>query len=190
MGCGNAREDLEDQIMLVRLQRMKIQMEREKSFKQLSELEGMTINIDNISDYLAKSGKIKNIKLEPKDKNDKVNENNKNELNYEPQYEQIDSSQLLIEDSIQKNINKKDNLDKNQNINQNQKIDQNIIDVNEIPSFNIDIPRRKSSKKRTKTKRRLSKSLLGESNIININNNNSKKEIRNSGKFIPKGSIN
>ena len=80
MGCGNVREDLEDQIMLVRLQRMKIQMEREKSFKQLSELEGMTINIDNISDYLAKSGKIKNIKLEPKVKkkmNQILNQNTK-----------------------------------------------------------------------------------------------------------------
>ena len=175
MGCSNVREDLEDQIMLIRLQRMKIQMEREKSFKQLSELEGITINMDNISDYLAKSGiKIKNIKLEQIEKKD----NNKNEPNNEPQLIQKDSSQLLIEDSIKKNINSNEN--KKDNINQNQNIDQSIIDVNIIPSFNIEnIPRRKSSKKK-KTKRGLSKSLLDENNIININSNNSKKEIKNS----------
>ena len=36
MGCSNPREDLEDQIMLIRLKRMNIQMEKELTqFTQL-----------------------------------------------------------------------------------------------------------------------------------------------------------
>ena len=185
MGCGNVREDLEDQIMLIRLQRMKIQMEREKSFKQLSELEGHTINMDNISNYLANSGKIKlikKIKLEQNDKkeNDKdedKNDNNKNQHDNKPQCVQRDSSQLLIEEELQKN--------KNNNLYKNDNIDQNIIDVNTIPSLNINVPKRKLSKKKKATKRKTSRSLYAEKNIININNNDIQNNIINSGENKP-----
>ena len=40
MGCAGAREKIEDRMMLVKLERMEVQMEKEKELKKLSELEG------------------------------------------------------------------------------------------------------------------------------------------------------
>ena len=105
MGCGSVREDIEDQIMLIRLKKMKIQMEREKNLKLLSELEGHPINMDNISEYLvsSKKGNLLQLNLE---QNNNINEIGVN-----------DQSNIM-----NNNINKIDNNDENNimnNINDN-----------------------------------------------------------------------
>ena len=43
MGCSGAKEKLEDRMMLVKLARMEIQMEKEKELKKLSEMEGKPV---------------------------------------------------------------------------------------------------------------------------------------------------
>ena len=83
MGCGNTREDIEDKIMVIRLKRTNIQLEREKNLKILSELEGYPINMDNLADYLASSKKGKPIKYSSRNKYTEILiKNIKNKLNF------------------------------------------------------------------------------------------------------------
>ena len=52
MGCSGAKEKLEDRMMLIKLARMEIQMEKEKELKKLSEMEGKQISRVGIPDYI------------------------------------------------------------------------------------------------------------------------------------------
>ena len=52
MGCAGAREKIEDKMMLMKLERMEVQMEKEKELKKLAELEGHTIKRGHVPDYI------------------------------------------------------------------------------------------------------------------------------------------
>ena len=52
MGCSGAKEKLEDRMMLVKLARMEIQMEKEKELKKLSEMEGKPVKRGIVPDYI------------------------------------------------------------------------------------------------------------------------------------------
>ena len=52
MGCAGTREKIEDKMMLMKLERMEVQMEKEKNLKKLSEIEGHTIKRNHIPDYI------------------------------------------------------------------------------------------------------------------------------------------
>ena len=52
MGCGSAREKIEDEMMVYKLERMEIQMQKEKELKKLAEIEGHTIERNKIPDYI------------------------------------------------------------------------------------------------------------------------------------------
>ena len=52
MGCAGEREKIEDKMMLMKLERMEVQMEKEKELKKLSEIEGHTIKRQQIPDYI------------------------------------------------------------------------------------------------------------------------------------------
>ena len=52
MGCTADRQTIEDQIMLLKLERMEVQMAKDKEIKKLSELEGRPIQGTEIPDYL------------------------------------------------------------------------------------------------------------------------------------------
>ena len=52
MGCGTAREKLEDEMMVYKLERMDIQMQKEKELKKLAEIEGHEIERHLIPDYI------------------------------------------------------------------------------------------------------------------------------------------
>ena len=52
MGCAGAREKIEDQMMLMKLERMEVQMEKEKHLKRLSEIEGHDIKGGQVPDYI------------------------------------------------------------------------------------------------------------------------------------------
>ena len=52
MGCVGAREKIEDKMMLMKLERMEVQMEKEKELKKLADLEGHTIKRKHIPDYI------------------------------------------------------------------------------------------------------------------------------------------
>ena len=52
MGCSGEKEKLQDKMMLMKLERMEIQLEKEKQLKKLSELEGRLIKGNNIPDYI------------------------------------------------------------------------------------------------------------------------------------------
>ena len=52
MGCSGAKEKLEDQMMLMKLARMEIQMEKEKELKKLSEMEGKPVKRGIVPDYI------------------------------------------------------------------------------------------------------------------------------------------
>ena len=57
MGCTTQKEALEDQIMRMKLQRMSIQMEREKQLRYLSDIEGKQIVLNDLPAYLALNGR-------------------------------------------------------------------------------------------------------------------------------------
>ena len=52
MGCAGVREQLEEKMMLMKLERMEIQFEKAKYIQQLSEIEGHKIQINHIPDYI------------------------------------------------------------------------------------------------------------------------------------------
>ena len=62
MGCAGEREKIEDKMMLMKLERMEVQMEKEKTLKKLSEMEGRQIPFGHVPDYIdPKFAKDKNI---------------------------------------------------------------------------------------------------------------------------------
>ena len=80
MGASNSKKDIEDRMMLLKLKRMEIQVEKEKELKKLSELEGSPIKQTIIPDYIdPEFAKKKNIYIDSIDKiyikNDKKKEN-------------------------------------------------------------------------------------------------------------------
>ena len=83
MGCAGAREKIEDRMMLVKLERMEIQMEKEKELKKLSELEGHSIKRSHIPDYIdPKFAKEKQIYDDDDDEiGDKKKQKGKKEIN-------------------------------------------------------------------------------------------------------------
>ena len=52
MGCAGDREKIEDKIMLMKLKRMEIQMEKEKHIKKLSDIDGHSVKWGEIPDYI------------------------------------------------------------------------------------------------------------------------------------------
>ena len=53
MGCGNTKEKLEDEIMIAKLEKMKIQYERQSQMKLLKDLDGTDYKPMAIPDYTA-----------------------------------------------------------------------------------------------------------------------------------------
>ena len=74
MGCTSGdKEKIEDQMMLMKLERMEIQMEKEKHAKKLSEMEGKDIKPGNIPDYIdPEFAKEKNIYDDDDDGNENL----------------------------------------------------------------------------------------------------------------------
>ena len=52
MGCSGDIQAIKDKMMLIKLERMEIQMAKEKEIKKLSEIEGHPIERENIPDYI------------------------------------------------------------------------------------------------------------------------------------------
>ena len=61
MGCGTAREKLENEMIMMKLQRIGIQMERQNQVKLLEDIDGRKIRVPNIPDYLDSKFKIKSL---------------------------------------------------------------------------------------------------------------------------------
>ena len=59
MGCGSAREKLENEMILTKLQRIGIQMERQNQIKLLEDIDGRKINVPHIPDYIDSKFQIK-----------------------------------------------------------------------------------------------------------------------------------
>ncbi len=59
MGCGSAKEKLENEMILAKLQRIGIQMERQNQIKLLENIDGRKINVPNIPDYIDTKFQIK-----------------------------------------------------------------------------------------------------------------------------------
>ena len=52
MGCGDIKDKLEDKMMLIKIQRMELRMEREKELKKLEDMDGHQIKKSQIPDYI------------------------------------------------------------------------------------------------------------------------------------------
>ena len=191
MGCGNTREDIEDKIMVIRLKRTNIQLEREKNLKILSELEGYPINMDNLADYLAssKKGKPINLNSEKQDINDINKQNQSPDNEIKSQNEKLptlinnpigENENIDNEKEMNNELSNKLKIELNNNIvdNNNMVDNNNDMDNNNIHILNLDSPTKRVPKKKKKTKRK-KKEVLNENNINNdindindINNNN------------------
>ena len=71
MGCTGEVQAVKDQMMLLKLQRMEVQMAKEKEIKKLSDIEGRPIKRGNIPDYIdPEFAREKNIATDYVDIND------------------------------------------------------------------------------------------------------------------------
>ena len=52
MGCGSAQKNIENEMMIMELERAKIQMERRKNLKMLEDLDGVKRKANVIPDYI------------------------------------------------------------------------------------------------------------------------------------------
>ena len=77
MGCAGAREKIEDKMMLMKLERMEVQMEKEKELKKLEEIEGHKIKRGHVPDYIdPKFAREKQIYDEDDDDDDEIENKN------------------------------------------------------------------------------------------------------------------
>ena len=78
MGCSSTREKIEDEMMVYKLERMEMQMEKEKELNNLSEIEGHPIERNKIPDYIDPDfAKEKKLYEELNDDKSKKNKDNK-----------------------------------------------------------------------------------------------------------------
>ena len=52
MGCGSAQKNIENEMMIMELERVKLQMERRKNLKMLEDLDGIKRKANVIPDYI------------------------------------------------------------------------------------------------------------------------------------------
>ena len=117
MGCTSGdKEKIEDQMMLMKLERMEIQMEKEKHAKKLSEMEGKDIKPGNIPDYIdpefAKKNNIydddgnENLKTDVGNKKDKKDQKDKEK------YKKKNSKKEKVKEKKSKEKEKKEKKEK------------------------------------------------------------------------------
>ena len=82
MGCGTPQEKLEDQMMAYKLERMDVQMQKEKELKKLAEIEGHVIERGHVPDYIDPEFAKKN-KLYPEQKDQEQNQDQHGRLQKE-----------------------------------------------------------------------------------------------------------
>jgi hypothetical protein len=52
MGCGSAREKLENEMIMIKLERIGIQMERQNQMQLLEKIDGKKMKVHKIPDYI------------------------------------------------------------------------------------------------------------------------------------------
>lgn len=52
MGAGGPKEKVEEEMMIIKLERMEVQMEKEKNLKQLAQIEGRPVPAHRVPDYI------------------------------------------------------------------------------------------------------------------------------------------
>ena len=52
MGCGDAKEKIENVMVKMKMERVEIQMERQKQLKLLKDIDGINIKVKTIPDYI------------------------------------------------------------------------------------------------------------------------------------------
>ena len=72
MGCGSAREKLENEMILMKLERIGVQMERQNQIKLLENIDCRKIKVPEIPDYLENKLQIKEISNNKKKLNRKM----------------------------------------------------------------------------------------------------------------------
>ena len=107
MGCGSPREKLEDEMMVYKLERMAIQMEKEKELKKLAEIEGHQIERSQIPDYIdPQFAKEKRLYIEQNNENNNDNINN-DDNNDNMSIKKKKNKKLSESDNIKKRKKKK-----------------------------------------------------------------------------------
>ena len=164
MGCSNPKENLQDQIMILKLKRVAIQMEREKSLKILSDIEGRNIDDDNLPEYLA-SRNVKhsqNLNMKYDEENNEVPNEIKIENNNITNVTQALIQGSIKENELEENQNEYNNLSPNDNIKTNNIVNQ---DISQPLNINSKIVKKKIIKKK---KRKISSQTVNNDNV-NIN---------------------
>ena len=132
MGCISPRENLEDQIMIIKIKKVAIQMERENYLKILSEIEGRKINEDNFPEYLVSRNvkQSKNINMRYDEENNEAPNEIKIENNNKTNVPQILNQGSTKENELDENQNEykiKRNKINNQNESQPLTVNSKII---------------------------------------------------------------
>jgi len=166
MGCSNPKENLEDQIMIIKLKRIAIQMEREKNLKILSEIEGRNIDDDNLPEYLASRNvrQSHDINMKYVEENNEVHNKIKIENNNISNVTQALAQGSMQECGLEENQNGHNNLSPNDYIKTNNIFNQN---GSQPLTINSKIIKKKIIKKK---KRKISSQSVNNNNE-NINNN-------------------
>ena len=166
MGCANQKEALEDQIMKMKLQRMSIQMEREKQLRYLSSIEGKQIDASDLPIYLASKGKFNNKNLNKRaSKAENINNNQKN--NSIANEQQLNENPLIHErnptngDQINDLNQENNSLNKNRN-----KANSNLNNAEGENGIHKIRKKRKKSTSRKNLKKKESAKDLSNNNVI------------------------
>ena len=87
MGCGTTKERIEDKMMIIKLERMEVQMLKEKELQKLSQIEGKIVRRRLVPDYIdprfAKEKEIYNKKKRKESGEPKADEETSNKISVE-----------------------------------------------------------------------------------------------------------
>ena len=112
MGCSGEAQAVKDQMMLLKLKRMEIQMEKEKEIKKLSDIEGRPIKAGIIPDYIdPEFAREQNLATDYINMDDEISQNNKKEAKKE-KYKEKNKKDKIDKKKGEKNKKEKSNKKK------------------------------------------------------------------------------
>ena len=118
MGCTNDVQIIKDKMMLLKLERMEIQMAKEKELKKLSDIEGRPIKAADIPDYIDQEFHKETYYIDKKKKDNNKNEEEEDEDKVDGKAKKKQKSQKKGKKSKKEQKKEKKKKDKNKEKNE------------------------------------------------------------------------
>ena len=143
MGCS-AKESLEDQMLLMKLDRLEIQMEKEMQLKKLGEMHGAPVRKSIIPDYIDPVFAKENNLYEGEDEDDNDDDDEDQDFEEDEKNEKTEEKKVNFKSPQRKTIKTEKHKKK-----KNSKSTKNVKRYTEFGDFNVktDRPRKKEKLK-------------------------------------------